>query len=372
MASKINTHGLRRTGLIVAVILWSVAIALLGVVSLEFSLRVRDRSRTRRRQEARMALAPKRTRLEQAYEPFTIAHLHPQYVFFFPLKPAERVSLSSDVCSLDAQGFRGPGPENSRGRQLAFLVGASTAFGYMASSDQQTISAQLNRLQQRYFFVNAGVPSWNSTQEMFRVAFELLDYHPALIVTLDGANDAALLQELNDESDTFPSAVPESFWKLQKAIDGERHESRIQELLPAISMRLVKEEGGVGPSIVSDSDIDRAAARYVRNQARIRDLGMAIGAQVLSTLQPVADLHRNLRPSKGDAGGVIDGFYRAVVSKAGTLQGFHDMSRIFDNDLEIVPIAVADIKDEDVFVDQVHLTDRGNELIARHLMTLLP
>jgi len=146
----------RRTGTIIGrtliVLTWLLALMVTGAAGLEVLLRVRSHWRPPDAQGDR----PKFDQLDRAYQPCDTFQLHPQYLFFFPLDLHERVALSNETCSIDAAGFRGPGPAQAGGRRLAFLLGGSAAFGSLASSDATTITGYLNRLQDEYFFVNAG------------------------------------------------------------------------------------------------------------------------------------------------------------------------------------------------------------------------
>ena len=136
--------------------------------------------------------SPRRDALASAYAPFAVQHLHPQYLFFFPLDRQTRTTMGNPTASIDADGFREPGPSQANGRTLAVMVGGSAVFGDFATSNATTITSYLNNLQDQYFFVNAGVPSWNSTQELMRVALQIVDLRPGLVIAYDGANDGAL------------------------------------------------------------------------------------------------------------------------------------------------------------------------------------
>lgn len=115
----------------------------------------------------------KRSRIQghDCYNAFTRQYIHPYYYFFFPRDPKVIHSINNSVVSIDKNGFRGGGPElaSDKKRRLAFVLGGSVAFGHGCSSDQNTISGYLNKIQSKYHFVNAGVPSWNSTQEFYRL-----------------------------------------------------------------------------------------------------------------------------------------------------------------------------------------------------------
>jgi hypothetical protein len=360
------------------------AFVLAGAASLEFLLKVRSHWLP---PYPPSDGKPRYHKLDHAYEPFGYLRLHPQYLFFFPLDPRERVAISNETCSIDADGFRFPGPAHAGGRRLAFLLGGSAAFSLYASSDATTITAYLNRLQDEYFFVSAGVPSWNSTQELFRTAFQLLDYRPALVITYDGFNDAGLLFQQNSHSSVhYPVGTPTDFDVLEALVDEHRSargrvaaaalsEYLFPELTQRIEARLERlaNAGGaaqVGPPTVPESVLQEGAARYLANLALIRDLATARGARFIAIFQPVAHLHRHLGREL-PIPFPIDGFHRTVLTKHRHDFELHDLGDVFDRYYATIPVVNPDITDSTIFVDQVHLYDPGNEIVARELARLI-
>src|SRR6188768_2749485 len=67
--------------------------------------------------------------------------------------------------TIDENGFRG-GFRGGADRALAFLLGASTAFGHGVPRDDDTLASVLSRRQGRYRVVNAGVIGYESGQEL--------------------------------------------------------------------------------------------------------------------------------------------------------------------------------------------------------------
>ena len=370
-------------GTIILGAVWLLALATAGAASLEFLFKVRSGW-----QQARTHSNTRFDRLDRAYDPSGVQHLHPQYLFFFPLDPRERIAISNEICSIDADGFRSPGPAYAGGRQLAFLLGGSAAFGFYASSDTTTIAGYLNRVQDQYFFVSAGVPSWNSTQEMFRLAFQILEYHPALVMTYDGANDAAILDGYSETGRSYPVGTPEYFDTLSALVDdrglgdlGRDGRRLLEDLFPELAGRIDARFGRVqvvgGASTLPrlpEITLQAGAARYVSNLARMRDMTTAAGARFIAVFQPVARLHRHFeskRPFEEDDDAVINRFHAAVMAKYARDFEFHDLGNVFDEYFATVPVKDLDITDETVFVDEVHLYDPGNEIVARHLAGLL-
>jgi hypothetical protein len=269
---------------------------------------------------------------------------------------------------------------------LAFLLGGSAAFGDYASSDATTIAGYLNRIQDQYFFVSAGVPSWNSTQEMFRLALQILDYRPALVMTYDGANDAEIMNGYHQTGHDYPAGTPDSFETLSAIVQdgntprladgGELMAKLFPELAARIDARLNRGDrddgAGAGASRLPEGALRAGAARYLSSLARMRDLATAGGARFIAVFQPVAPLHRNLGSARPFADDVeMERFHQAVIAGYASDFEFHDLGKVFDEYYAVVPVMNTDITDETVFVDEVHLYDPGNEIVARRLAALL-
>jgi hypothetical protein len=378
-------RSVRIVGALAIGLLWLVAFVVAGAAGLELLLKVRSHWLS---PPAQTGVGPKYQQLLRAYDAFGVNHLHPQYVFFFPLDPRERVALSNETCSIDADGFRGPGPAHAGNRRLAFLLGGSAAFGLYASSDATTITGYLNRLQDEYFFVNAGVPAWNSTQELFRISFQILAYSPALVVTYDGANDALLLEEYREDPVQYPVGSPANFDHLAEIVNaresapGKRAATALSEyLFPELKghintrLEMIANARAAAPVesvTLPESLLHEGTARYLSNLALIRDLTTARGARFLSVVQPMAQLHRHLEPGLPlKARNTISEFHRRVLTTRGHDFELHDLGDVFDRYYAAIPVLSRDVTDATIFVDDVHLYDPGNEIVARELSRLI-
>jgi hypothetical protein len=355
-------------------ILWIPALLAGGIMTIEILLQIRAAATERFRPD-RTTLS----KLRRAYQPFTVQHLHPFYLFFFPLQPQDRLALANAVCSVDADGFREPGPAAADGRKLAVLLGGSAAFGHYASSNDTTITSYLNRLQRDYFFVNAGVPSWNSTQELMRLSMQIADLRPALVIAYDGANDATLADIGVDANPPrqYPAGTPEHFDQLEELIDAARRPWRRitwRRLLPEIFNRIDKYTEPDAPGVpVARPIIDRAASQYINNLERMSAIAQHAGARFIAVFQPIGGLHARVTPGAFDAGSFIDDrmFRDAAMSAKPRDVALVDFSTVFDRELERVPVAEQDISADTIFVDALHLSDRGNEIIARRLWQVI-
>jgi hypothetical protein len=358
----------------------AVAAAAVAIVAAELLLRTRSAVLQAGRRASPDTALERRNR---DYDPCTVQHPHPHYTFFFPLDPRERVALGNAVCSLDADGFRQPGPAHAGSRRLAFLLGGSAAFGDFASSNDQTISSHLNRLQDEYFFVNAGVPSWNSTQELLRVALDIVERRPALIVAYDGANDAVLAGQVRARTGSpYPPGTPEYFDRIESLLDDARQplSERLhpRALLPELTLRWDRWLGDAPASAgaddnddeVPDAEIAAAARRYRANHARMAELTAAAGATFVAVFQPVANLHARVDATEVEQRPLVEKFHREAMA-AGTPYAFHDLSNVFDGAVDRITLAGPNLDADAMFVDLVHLTDRGNAYVAERLWKLI-
>jgi hypothetical protein len=260
---------------------------------------------------------------------------------------------------------------------LAFLLGGSAAFGHFATSDATTITGYLNRLQDEYFFVNAGVPSWNSTQELSRLINQILDYKSALVMTYDGANDLEIMLDYYRKRIDYPPGTPESFEHLYALVDDVRAAQLsapplYERLFPWLT-KTVRAHMGVSEytersaSGVPDELIERTAARYVRNEQLMHDLSTAHGARFVGVFQPISVLHKGVPEDLRNPGRRVtyQKFHDDVFKRGCSACEYVDFSDFFDKP------GSARYHEDTLFVDEVHVNDHGNELIAQGILHAL-
>lgn len=340
---------------------WVLAGVVLAATGADLALRARATVLERRDTRRFAALA-------RAYEPCLAQQLDPRYLFFFHRSLDGRVDAGNDVCGLDAAGFREPGPARATRAKLAFLLGGSAAFGQFASSDATTITSYLNQLQDEYFFVNAGVPGFTSTQDFYRLSLEVLSYQPALVVAYNGVNDV----DGASRDPRHPPGTPGNFPALEELVDrglGPWRWPTAAELWPELAERWSGSGADEGLDTPPDA-IDAAADRYLENHRLMADLSRARGARYLAVLQPMAVLHRHVDPAFAGPPRVAERF-RARVTGADKPFAFVDFGSFFDEVYDRVPVMGADLDADTVFVDPVHLADRGNHLVAERLWRAL-
>ena len=352
---------------------------------------------------------------QEQYFPFTVQWLHPQYLFFLPWKQSTIRDANNDVVSINLSGFRGATPEDRGEKRLAFIVGGSTAFGHGSSSNETTISGYLNQIQDEYHFVNAGVPSWNSSQELHRIIIQIDRYNPELVIAFNGFNDAILSLQ-REEGDGYPILTPESFELLEEKIGhiheniddvksimespiffpstryaiGELKTDLVNSVVTLLSFPMPEISKSKKPTTISrkstgdekgrivtqeQSKISKLAAdEYTKNILAMNRYLRVNNTEFLVFFQPFLFFHENIPSDWNQAFGKTSWnsftfdlrHFISYVSNSTQSSGiFYDFSALF-NKYRAQGLTV-----ESVFLDRVHLTDHGNKLVAKELVAIL-
>ena len=245
-----------------------------------------------------------------------------------------------------------------------FIVGASTAFGAGASSNDTTIGGFLERyLNQaapggvRFEVITAATSAWTTTHERILIENRLVELEPDLIISFSGHNDAHW-----GSSDFnimwFRAYQDDYFFLLANSLLA----CNFGDEFPA-------DPPGTGEPISIAQSVDR----LIRNVTLAHHALQRHGTEYCFALQPIMALtnkpltERERRMSEYvDQRGLI-GRYRHYDKALSKLQRprFHywNLTGVFDSR----PAT------EDVFIDGCHFGDRGYDLIARELKTrLLP
>lgn len=296
-----------------------------------------------------------------------------------------RPNQRTGVLTINAQGFRGPDwrIEKEPGAVRVVFLGGSTAFGYQVSSDERVYSAVVQRLLRespalagrRVEVWNAGVVGYCSAQELVLLATRIVDYRPDLVVLLDGYND------FNYGRLVLPGTkeiLPPLFYDVdQRLADGAR--PWLVAMRQSAFFRRLEEIGRhrrepVSPFHRTFDNVAVASAQYRSNLEKIARVARAFGAKVVLAPQPELFHRRGRIPveeqklrAKLDEWGygrIATGQYGTYVEQAAAVAR--------EQSLAFVDTRPAfDAVDEAVFTDAAHLSDRGNELLARFLLPTL-
>ena len=94
-------------------------------------------------------------------------------------------------------GFRGPDidPNNLQNKSRIVLVGGSTVYGAGATSDDTTISGYLQQISiekipwENFEIINTGIQGINSDIELTVIKEDILQFNPTMVIVFDGWND---------------------------------------------------------------------------------------------------------------------------------------------------------------------------------------
>jgi len=295
-------------------------------------------------------------------------------------------SDSKGAIQLNELGYRGPVPAKDKGNEYRILVlGGSTVFN--GSPESYSIPAQLERLfhesgRQCVRVYNWGLISAVSGQELATLVFRALDYDPDLVVVYDGANDVLspyyfdprpgypynfMLTEagqlLAERRATFPDLLAAG---LQR--------SRILNFAfgDALSGRLVdnkhlREQCEYGTPAWEE----RIADTYADHVERMAVIGRAHGVDVAVFLQPLL-FHRSNRVGREKdlpAWTLLSQYIHRVYPKMRAAAAAR-VEAIADDRARFVDLSlVVSESNEELFWDQCHVNNRGNEIIGRRIFS---
>ena len=121
--------------------------------------------------------------------------------------------------NINNYGFRGPDISKIKEDETyrIFVVGGSTTMSLRAPSDQQTYPGFLqelfdnSKLNFKVEVINAGTPSFASSQELSVIEHKIINFQPDLIIIYDGTNDLSLPYGYTPETTSFRSIISDGF-----------------------------------------------------------------------------------------------------------------------------------------------------------------
>lgn len=236
-----------------------------------------------------------------------------------------------------------------------FITGGSVAFGSGAPSQDRTIGGyletELNRgLSEPRFRVHTlASPAWASTHERILIENRLSEWQPDLVISLSGLNDVHWGQMGRDVM-WFRTYHEHLFWTLNDS-----------------ALRLLDRGGLVDVQAVADQPVDPplVAARLAKNvQLAAVALRMS-DSPYLFALQP--SLYTTGKELSARESARLNQQLQAYFQHAS--QEIRDrVERLREPGLAFLDLTtVFDDAKEDIFLDNLHPADRGNELIGRRL-----
>jgi lysophospholipase L1-like esterase len=268
--------------------------------------------------------------------------------------------------SINSLGFRGDEVTSKQpGSVRIVVVGGSAAFGTGLDDDSETFSSQLEAKLDGAEAINAAVIGHRSGQELSYLVSELVDLDPDWVISLGGFNDFSSVGGVrwNDWMDVNGSQqVENQLLRLAGLVDrgpitrlGQLYRvvfpqiaNRLSALqLPGIHARAAEEFGVFA--------LDTVAERYVDNIEKMSGVARAFGARFLCVLQP-SEYAMHINPTEDP---YLE--FRTYVKTEAKLRG--------------VPLLDlnehADRIEANMFMDNVHLDARGNQVMAQIVAPVL-
>jgi len=330
------------------------------------------------------------------YAGLSIQYIHPYYMFSLPWQERDIAKANSSIVSIADDGFREIEIQPSKDKKLVFL-GGSTAFGHFSSKNNTTIGAYLNQLSP-LAVVNRNAPSWNSHQELVALLkYDFLDKVEASI-SLSLANDISIICNDSERNSYEALDFPENWAKLKKLVSNIRGEPKTKTFVRNVKdialktfpntyllLHKIKEEDSIN-KVASKSmfgncdnhDIERVAKSFLSNQNKMSKLAQSYGFKHFLIIQPQFELHNGVLIEEGQS--LEKKFKKSVIkyvmdSKYCSKNPCLDLSTVFDNKGFFLKKYYNSVASNDsmlkqwiesgIFVDNLHLNDRGNKVIAQ-------
>jgi len=264
-------------------------------------------------------------------------------------------------------------PETS---SIGIVVGGSTVFGVGSTHDKFTIPSSLNRLTQTTW-LNLGGRAFNSTQELIQLML-LLPRRLDRIVVFSGANNL-VLTFLSQTSAVYNSLYSQSVFEQAMSNSVEGHigvRKAANRLLKELCHRLRHAEKiAINPA--AGNSYDDMLECYSRDLRVLKALADGLRVPLHFALQPVATwLDKSLAAQEKEMFNILDSMndnaYQTIGKQMAAFRdSYFSVLEQICRDLAIgfynVNCAPEFMDDEWLFVDRVHLTDRGCEVAARVL-----
>lgn len=319
----------------------------------------------------------------------------------FQLRPSQAYDLWGGTVRIDANGFRSAEEVTLRkapGRIRIMLTGGSTAFGW-GVPDGQDLAGHLRVLLNGgqpgggYEVINAAVPYYTSFHELNLYLHVLHAYAPDVLIDLHGRNDAYFAFKEGAQWQPvwagktgpapfisslgpLPSSEAEPFFDMQRLLMKSALYRRYDGFFPPLDLSgdLAFNPGKPGvprrftppPSEVNPAFVDQ----FVRHRDLLARACAGDGCRCVLALQPVIYLGKPLTPEEEKYCGLWDDcgpHFRENWPRLQAAAARMDAAGATLVDLTDVFAAFFG----EAYLDECHLTNAGNRLIAQQLAEII-
>jgi hypothetical protein len=269
--------------------------------------------------------------------------------------------------NINDYGFRGPEISKIKedGTYRIFVVGGSTTISLRAPSDEQTHPGFLQELfdESELDFsiqvINAGTPSFASSQELSIIQNKIVDFEPDLIVIYDGTNDLNLPYGYVPEKSSFRSTMA----------DGLNRYLPFWETVP-IAYHIFNNFGNKEKTYDFDSStIESKVKLWKENVDNICKIGNEKDFDVVILLQPILGTgNKKLTEYEQNQ--------HNIFQHEKVLQSYEK----FANELIYFEKSCTEVKDfrnifdsynQTIYFDNAHVKYQANEIIAENIFNTL-
>ncbi len=288
--------------------------------------------------------------------------------------------------TINSHGFRGGELPSVGSFKNIIIAGDSGAFGY-GVRDNETISSLLETKLQGCHVINAGVMAFLSSQTLTYLVTELTDYHPDVFIVYLGISDLLNARHniiwkknLLDYCGAFfgiehrllvdqktQGSVRASF---QRFINTLSKKSALGLIFDEQVKKLRNRAGPYRP--IAPNRINHMVDRYTSNLKKMNDFCKSQGGKFLNVIQPELGFKSKRTPAENqfsqELGGLVGLNYSAKFSEDYRLFIEKSKSKLSLWGIPCVdPGTCPEFRDSDeqLFIDVVHTSRRGNEVIAQ-------
>jgi len=258
--------------------------------------------------------------------------------------------------------------------RIGVVLGPSVAFGVGASHDSKTVSSILSK-DTDTLWLNFGGRAYNSTQEMLKLVLHMPRKVDRIIV-FSGVNNLTLAHLSPYTSPVFNSFYAQS--SFEQAVKHRFFEEYIgikettKRLFREFQNKLSTSKQHVFRKTTEES-YDNILLCFERDLTVLKLLAQGHSADLYFVMQPLATwLNKKLTKEEQEIFADLDSFYPDFVVLA---EYFGKFKESYFRDIELIcnkhAIKYLNLNrcpefetEEWIFVDRVHLTDKGNQMVC--------
>ena len=285
-----------------------------------------------------------------------------------------------EYVNINSDGFRGASLDFKSDSYKIFILGGSSLFGHVSSSDETTIPALLEKkfqvLKLDTKIVNAGIPYSTTIDERYYIEHHILDYDPDLIIMYDGWNDIWHINETK-------SNVSYEELSLNNAI--LNNQVYTESILYKISREAfylfesINYKTGLGITYIlydvwnyavispnysleiSNENLLKFENNIITNWSEVCKLGELNGFQTVNIVQPtLGTSNKNFNIDDPLESNYLKNIDMERISSASSCDNIIDLRDMFSG-----------IDEKQIYFDQGHMSDLGNKIVAEKLFELI-